>query len=710
LDKDKIFALDIGTRKIVGLVMQASPSGYEVLDSEMIEHSTRAMMDGQIHDVQAVASTILSIKNVLEARLGMKLETAAVAAAGRALKTARAQAEKNRSHISEIDSEEVRALEIEAVQQAQYMLAQAELGINKGSNYFCVGYSVISYQLENQPIGNLVGQVGNRASVEVVATFLPRVVVDSLFSSLKKAQLDVYSMTLEPIAALSVAIPPNMRLLNLALVDIGAGTSDIAVVKNGNIFAYAMVPSGGDKLSEHLAAEYLMDFNSAEKLKCLAGSQPRLQCQDILGNQLEMSDQDIKDMLKPVVQDLSTEIARNILELNSKPPDAVLCVGGGSMTPELVNYLADALAIPRNRVGIRTRESFKHIRADFASLDGPQGVTPLGIAFNSFDKPPVPFIQVIVNGREVALWNLGDIDVASALLSSGISLNNVYGKPGMGKTLEINGYLKVFKGEMGTAPVIRLNDKEASLDAPVRTGDQIEFNKGENGADAIVKLENIKSGPDGYVFVNGERLELSPLIKVNGKEWVTEEEIPDRSIVEVQRLNRLSEILVQAGISEHLLLERTYQYYLNDQPMILKWTPVRITVDGKETPPNETVTFGSYIEYRIEQEKPCIKDVVKQLDDLDERSVTINGERTVLKGKKYAVTRNGYVANPNDELFSGAKINVERLESSIILSDLFQRLDIKPSLGGKLIMKVNGEDAGYTTPIPNNGIIIIEWE
>jgi len=546
--------------------------------------------------------------------------------------------------------------------------------------------------------------------VEVVATFLPRVVVDSLFSSLKKAQLDVYSMTLEPIAALSVAIPPNMRLLNLALVDIGAGTSDIAVVKNGNIFAYAMVPSGGDKLSEHLAAEYLMDFNSAEKLKCLVSSQPKLQCQDILGNQLEMTDQEIKDVLKSVVQNLSAEIARNILELNSKPPDAVLCVGGGSMTPDLVNHLADALAIPRNRVGIRTRESFKHIKADFAALDGPQGVTPLGIAFNSFDKAPVPFIQVIVNDREVALWNLGDIDIASALLSAGISLNNVYGKPGLGKTLEINGYLKVFKGEMGTAPSIRVNGKEASLETPVQNGDQIEFKKGEDGQNATVKLDNIKPGPDGYVYVNGERMELSPLIRINGRAWTMEEEIPDRSIVEVQRLNRLSEILVQAGIAEHLLVEKSYNYYLNDQPMILKWTPVKVTVDGKETPINETVTFGSYIEYRIEQENPRIKDIANQQTDLDECSVTINGKQAVLKGKKYAVTRNGYVASPEDELFSGTKINVEKVESSIILSDIFQIIDVKPSMGGKLKMTVNDQDAGYTTPITNNSVINIEWD
>ncbi len=709
MDRDKIFALDIGTRKIIGLVMQKTPSGYEVLDSEMIEHSTRAMLDGQIHDVQAVAATILDIKNALEERLGTNLEAAAVAAAGRALKTSRGKAEKLRSFVSEISGEEVRALEIEAVQEAQYLLAREEIGTNDG-NYFCVGYSVISYSLENQPIGNLVGQVGNRTTVEVVATFLPRVVVDSLFSALKKAGLEIYSMTLEPIAALSVVIPPNMRLLNLALVDIGAGTSDIAVVKNGNIFAYAMVPSGGDKLSEYIAAEYLLDFNSAEKLKCQLNVQEQLHFQDILGNQIDKDTQEIKDVLEPVVRDLSAEIARNILEMNGKNPDAVLCVGGGSLTPNLVSQLADALSIPRNRVGIRTRDSFKHIGGNFVSLDGPQGVTPLGIAFNSFDKPPVPFIQVIVNEREVALWNLGEIDVASSLLSSGISLNNVYGKPGMGKTLEINGYLKVFKGEMGTAPVIRINGKEASLDTPVRNGDHIDFKKGEDGLDAIVNLNNINPGANGYVYVNGEKLELSPLVTVNGGDWDIDEEIPDRAKVAIERLSRLQDILARAGVAENLLVEKTYNYYLNEQAMILKWNPVKATVDGREILLSDPVNFGSYIEYKIERERPRVSNIIKSAAEITECLVTINGEKATLKGKRNIVRRNGYPVSIEEELYNGSRISVDKADSSIILSDVFQVVDIKPATNGKLIMRVNGQEAGYTTPIANDSVIELKWE
>ena len=69
MDDHKVFALDIGTRKIVGLVMEKTEKGYKVTGSEMREHQTRAMLDGQIHDVEAVAQSILDIKLALESKL-----------------------------------------------------------------------------------------------------------------------------------------------------------------------------------------------------------------------------------------------------------------------------------------------------------------------------------------------------------------------------------------------------------------------------------------------------------------------------------------------------------------------------------------------------------------------------------------------------------------------------------------------------------------
>lgn len=709
MDTDKIFALDIGTRKITGLVMQKSVDGYEVLDAEMIEHQTRAMMDGQIHDVETVASTIRTIKNHLEERLHMNLSSTAVAAAGRSLKTARGSAARNFTQLNEISRDEVRTLEIEAVQNAQYSAAREEMTHSSQAEYYCVGYSVISYSLEDQPIGNLIGQKGSSYAVEVIATFLPRVVVDSLLSSLQRAGLDVYSITLEPIAAISLAIPANMRLLNLALVDIGAGTSDIAIVKHNSIYAYAMVPFGGDELSEQLAGICLLDFNSADWLKCQIATREQLQIKDILDNELHLNAEDLKKELEPVTRELVREIAAQILQLNGKPVDAVLCVGGGSLTPNFGQYLAEALELPRNRVGIRSRDNIPQIRGDFACLQGPQGVTPLGIAFNALEKPPIPMLKVSVNGRELAIWNAGEITVADALLSSGISLSNAYGKPGLGKTLEINGSLKIFKGEIGTAPSIRLNGKEANFDIPIINGDQIEFIKGEDGRDARVILQDLETGGKGSVYINGERMELQPVLTVNGQPWEAEADLPDRSRVEIRRVSQLWHIMRQFGLAENLLQEQPCNFYLNGQSRQSKWIAIKIKVNGKPVQLDETISFGSYIEYRMDRERPCIADLV-ELPASEDLTVYVNGEKLTLQGKGYRLMRNGNLANARTEVFNGDKIELIMEDSQVILSDIFQFVNLERQPKGILHIKVNGVQAGYTTPLSDNCEVALDWE
>lgn len=708
MNNDKIFALDIGTRKITGLVMQKSADGYEVLDAEMIEHQTRAMMDGQIHDVETVAATIVTIKNRLEERLKMKLSSTAVAAAGRSLKTARGRAGRNNTLLNEISRDEVRTLEIEAVQNAQYFAAREEMG-HPSQEYFCVGYSVISYSLEDQPIGNLIGQKGSNYVVEVIATFLPRVVVDGLLSSLQRADLDIYSITLEPIAAISLAIPSNMRLLNLALVDIGAGTSDIAIVKHGSIYAYAMVPFGGDELSEKLAGSYLLDFNSADWLKCQVSDHEQLQIKDILNNELQLGAEEVKKELEPVARELAREIAANILQINGKVVDAVLCVGGGSLTPNLGQYLAEALELPRNRVGIRSRENAAHITGEFACLQGPQGVTPLGIACNAFEKPPFPMLKVSVNGRELAIWNAGEITVADALLSSGISLSNAYGKPGMGKTLEINGDLKIFKGEIGTAPSIRLNGREANFDIPIIDGDQIEFIKGEDGRDAQVTLQELDTGGRGGIYINGEKIELQPVMTVNGQTWETDVDIPDRGRVEIGRVSQVRQIMTNFGLAENLLQEKVCSYYLNGQPMQSRWSAIKVKVNGKDVQLEDTIPFGSYIEYRLENERPRVSDLVK-LPPSNDFTVCVNGEKITLQGKGYRLQKNGNPADEQTEIFSGDHIDLITEQSQVILSDIFQIIKIEKQPKGILRIRVNGEEAGYTTPLSDNSEVILDWE
>jgi hypothetical protein len=533
--------------------------------------------------------------------------------------------------------------------------------------------------------------------------------VDSLLSSLHRAGLDVYSITLEPIAAIALAIPSNMRLLNLALVDIGAGTSDIAIVKHGSIYAYAMVPFGGDELSEKLAGSYLLDFNSADWLKCQISGHEQLQVKDILSNELHLSAEEVKKELDPVTRELAREIAANILQINGKAVDAVLCVGGGSLTPNLGQFLAEALELPRNRVGIRSRENAGNIKGDFECLQGPQGVTPLGIACNAFEKPPVPMLKVSVNGRELVIWNAGEITVADALLSSGISLSNAYGKPGLGKTLEINGSLKIFKGEIGTAPSIRLNGKEANFDIPTIDGDQIEFIKGEDGRNARVTLQDLDTGGSGSVYINGEKIELQPVLIVNGQSWKADIDIPDRSKVEIYRVSQIKQIMRYFGLAENLLQEKVCSYYLNGQPVHSKWSAMKVKVNGKEVTLEETVPFGSYIEYRLESENPRISELI-ELPPSNNFTVFVNGEEKNLQGKGYRLLRNGTIASAHTEIFNGDQIELIMEENQVILSDIFQFVNVEKQPKGMLHIKVNGKEAGYTTPLSDNCEVTLDWE
>ena len=119
---DRIFSLDIGTRSVIGIVAEYHEDDEQlhVVATDRLEHTTRAMLDGQIHDVPQVAAVIEKVKKSLEAKTG-PLKNAAVAAAGRALYTMTAEAEMDVNGL--ITAEQQRNLDFAGVQAAQAALA-----------------------------------------------------------------------------------------------------------------------------------------------------------------------------------------------------------------------------------------------------------------------------------------------------------------------------------------------------------------------------------------------------------------------------------------------------------------------------------------------------------------------------------------------------------------------------------------------------------
>ena len=240
-----VFGLDIGTRSIVGTVGYKIGERFHVVDQEIREHETRAMLDGQIHDIRKVGNTILSVKEALEERLGRPLKDVCIAAAGRVLRTVTVHAEQTFEKEKEISEEDIYALTSLGIENAYKEFNETADGTENTTKFYCVGYSVIRFFLNGYPMGNLEGHKAREVACDLIATFLPDDVVDGLYKAVGVAGLEVANLTLEPIAAIQVAIPQMYRMLNIALVDVGAGTSDISITRDGSIIAYGMIPVAG---------------------------------------------------------------------------------------------------------------------------------------------------------------------------------------------------------------------------------------------------------------------------------------------------------------------------------------------------------------------------------------------------------------------------------------------------------------------------------
>lgn len=511
----KIFALDIGTRSVVGVILEKNDNQYKVLDLLIEEHKERAMVDGQIHNVLHVAEVIQHIKAQLEERHGT-LTHVSVAAAGRSLKTETGEVTLDIKKRAAMTDDDIHRLELAAVQNAQEHLVNHQDG-KKASHYYCVGYSVLHYYIDDQEIGSLIDQQGEEVKIEVIATFLPRVVVESLIASLKRADLTLDGLTLEPIAAINALIPSTMRRLNVALVDIGAGTSDIAITDNSTVVAYGMVPTAGDEITEALSDQYLLDFPIAEKMKRELLMSDTVTIADILGFEQEMSSEEVIHTIKPAIHHLAQSIADEVLRLNNdQAPKAVLLVGGGSLTPLLEAELAERLELPANRVAVRGIDAIPALEKDPSRTKSPELVTPIGIAIAA-EHSPIKYVTVTVNGQMIRLFEVKEMNVSDALLAANVQAKKLYGKPGLGLSITVNGQHIMVPGEHGSPTEILVNGDVSSMKQKIVNGDNIELREGKNGAPGHALLKDlIELAPPMDITVFDETYTLEPVITVNG--------------------------------------------------------------------------------------------------------------------------------------------------------------------------------------------------
>ncbi|MGN0330339.1 MAG: cell division protein FtsA [Kineothrix sp.] len=701
-----VFGLDIGTRSVVGTVGYRAGNRFYVAAQRMKEHDTRAMLDGQIHDIHKVGETIRQVKEELEEATGRVLTESCIAAAGRVLRTVNITVDSDYGSDREITQEDIYALTSLGVERAYEMFQKEN---DTDMKFYCVGYSVVHYYINRYPITNPEGHKARVLAADMIATFLPDDVVDGLNKAVEIAGLSVANMTLEPIAAIQIAIPEMYRMLNIALVDVGAGTSDISITKDGSIIAFGMIPMAGDALTETIARHCLVDFATAEQMKKDCSKETEIIYKDIMGLQQTIPARELLQVAEPVIQSMVSQVADRIKELNGgKSVSAVFVVGGGGKIQGYTDRLADELGIQRERVAVRGEEVMQSIEFLEEGVEKDSLlVTPLGICL-SFYEQSNHFIFVEFNGQRLKLYDNKMLAVVDAALQAEFPNDGLFPKRGKALSFTVNGKARIIRGQPGEAAVIRVNGEKADIHTPIHRGDRIEVIPSTEGEAASMELGILNEFEDVIeVIVNNKRIRLPKFASVNGELQSAYYEIQENDAIEL--LNYYT--VKQVADFMDVMIDGNMNLYVNNR---LARMDSRVYENFSVSWTLKEMDFGAFAETEDREGNESLSAQAGAQEETEEAAheeavseEAVSGEaQPELQGRR-----------EEDQLLTIAvMVNGKPVamtgKAGYIYVDIFEYIDFDLSRpqGSAVVTQLNGRPAKYMEPLQNGDRIEIYWK
>lgn len=728
-----VFGLDIGTRSVVGTVGYRKGDKFIVVAQRIKEHETRAMMDGQIHDIQKVGDTIREVKSELEDATGEKLEGVCIAAAGRVLHTVNAHAEIDLDN-REVTQEDIYSLVSAGVENAYTDFLESKEADSE-IKFYCVGHSVIRFYLNGSQIGNLEGHKARNIGVDLIATFLPDEVVDGLYKAVEIAGLKVDNLTLEPIAAIGLAIPERFRMLNIALVDVGAGTSDISITNDGCILAYGMIPIAGDALTEDVAKACLVDFAEAERIKREADYKEEIDYFDIMLLPQKIKQEEVLKIMDATLEDMATQVADKIKELNGGTSvSAVFIVGGGGKNKVYAEKVAKHLGIQKERVAVRGEEVMQSVVFEEDTQKDSLLVTPVGICLNYYEQSN-NFIFVSFNGSRIKMYDNNNLTVGDAAMQAQFPKNGLFPKRGDALEFTINKKARMIRGVPGEAATITINDESAFITSKIKASDIIRVIESTKGAPGKATLEDIEELADSITFdVNDSKIEVPKFAMVNGELQSKFYEIQQGDNIEILNYYTVKQIADFMDV----ILDSKMNIYVNNkladfdtevyENFSVNWTyeTVKSERDTIEESLNDAETYAdlpeddSY-EEDFANEDEAVEDSASDTSENETSDKNDNKEETKEEAKEAKKETSKEDAKSKKEtkeskntivvIANGSPITLKGKDTYVFV-DVFDviNFNLADSRGRNIVTNLNGKQAQYMENLKDGDKVDIYWE
>ncbi len=270
--KDKLLVgLDIGTENVKALIGKVVGSKIEIIGVGRAHQGLSDMSSGAISDIAGVVANCDKALAQAEEMAGASSTDCVVGIAGELVKgTATSVRFKRKDAHAPIDMAEMQRI-ITLIQDRAFKAAKEQLGWELGSKDVevqLVNSAIVSMSIDGQRVTNPIGFQGRELLIQLYTAFAPLVHIGAIEQVSKELELQLVAVTAEPFAvARSVIGDDAASSFSAVLIDVGGGTTDIAIVNDGGVEGTKMFGIGGRSFTRTLANELGTDFEKAEQLK-----------------------------------------------------------------------------------------------------------------------------------------------------------------------------------------------------------------------------------------------------------------------------------------------------------------------------------------------------------------------------------------------------------------------------------------------------------
>lgn len=380
-----IVSLDIGTEYVKALIGEVKGDHVEIIGSSRQRQRLTDMASGAVTDIAGVVDNCDVALRLAEEQAGVVARNTVIGIAGELVKgmTTHVSYRRSRPEI-QIDMIELRDI-IDRVQKTAFDKARNQLAWETGSKDIqvkLVNAAVVDVTIDGYRVTNPIGFQGRDVTIAVFTAFAPMVHLGALQTVARDLDLNLINIAAEPFAVAKSVGADDSTEFSAIFIDIGGGTSDIAVVNNGGVVGTKMFAIGGRSFTKRLTQAFGVNFDKAEtlKLKHSAG---------------ELDKAEEKEVATALGKDVDVwisgvELALSEFEELDHLPHRILLCGGGSALPEIKKALQTdwfkSLPFARKpKIDFVAPADVNRVIDHTGKLNSPQDITAMGLANLALD-------------------------------------------------------------------------------------------------------------------------------------------------------------------------------------------------------------------------------------------------------------------------------------------------------------------------------------